>query len=92
MEKSSAMEIKLIPIGNSTGILLPETILQKYGFSESLVLEATEEGILLRKKELDKLSWEETYQAMAEEDENWDDFDVTLLDGLENDERDSEKI
>ena len=51
MEKSSAMEIKLIPIGNSTGILLPETILQKYGFSESLVLEATEEGILLRKKE-----------------------------------------
>ena len=30
-----------------------------------------------------KFSWEETYQAMAEEKEDWNDFDVTLLDGLE---------
>ena len=41
------------------------------------------QGILRRKKEENKLSWEETYQAMAEEKEDWSDFDAILLDGLE---------
>lgn len=36
--------------------------------------------------------WEQTYQKMAQEQENWDDFDVTLLDGLEGEGLDSEKI
>ncbi|MBW2166452.1 MAG: AbrB/MazE/SpoVT family DNA-binding domain-containing protein, partial [Deltaproteobacteria bacterium] len=31
-----------------------------------------------------KLSWEDTYKAMADEKEDWDDFDTTLLDGLED--------
>ena len=82
-------DIKLIPIGNSKGIRLPKAILQKYGLADSLVLEETERGILLRRKKEDKLSWEETYRAMAQEQENWDDFDETLLDGLEDDEPDS---
>ena len=88
----STRKIKLIPMGNSKGICLPRAILQKYGFVDSLVLEETEQGILLRKQKENKLSWEETYRAMAEEREDWSDFDVTLLDGLEEDERDSEKI
>ncbi|MCZ6677592.1 MAG: AbrB/MazE/SpoVT family DNA-binding domain-containing protein [Candidatus Poribacteria bacterium] len=85
-------DIKLIPIGDSKGICLPEAILQKYGFVDSLVLEETERGLLLRKKDDDKFSWEETYRAMAEEEEDWEDFDATLLDGLEDDEPDSEEI
>ncbi len=86
--------LKLVPIGNSKGIRLPKAILQKYGFSDSLVLEETNQGITLRKKESenDKLSWEQTYQAMAKVQENWDDFYVTLLDGLEGKGIDSEKI
>jgi hypothetical protein len=36
--------------------------------------------------------WEQTYQKMAQEQENWNDFDVTLLDGLEGEGLDSEKI
>ncbi len=82
-------DIKLIPIGNSKGIRLPKAVLQKYGLADSLVLEETERGILLRRKKEDKLSWKETYRAMAQEQENWDDFDATLLDGLEDDEPDS---
>ena len=39
---------------------------------------------LLRKKEDSKLSWEDTYKAMAKEKEDWDDFGTTLLDGLED--------
>jgi hypothetical protein len=39
-----------------------------------------------------KLSWEETYRAMALEDENWTDFDVVLLEGLEDDSFDTETL
>ena len=85
-------DIKLISIGNSKGVRLPKTILQRYGFSDFLLLEETEEGILLRKKEDTKLSWEETYKAMAKEQEQWEDFDQTLLDGLEEDEFDTETL
>ena len=84
MEKQlRARDVKLVQIGNSQGVRIPKTLLQKYGFSDSLVLEETEQGILLRKKREDKLSWEETFKAMAGEGEDWTDLDSTLLDGLE---------
>jgi len=75
----------LFVIGNSKGIRIPKKLLQKYGFSNLLLLEETDKGLLLRKKEDDKLSWEDTFKAMAEEKEDWSDFDTTLLDGLEDD-------
>ncbi|MBW1802469.1 MAG: AbrB/MazE/SpoVT family DNA-binding domain-containing protein [Deltaproteobacteria bacterium] len=77
-------DIKLVPIGNSKGVRIPKALLQKYGLKNSLLLEETERGLLLRKKEETKLSWEDTYKAMAHEKEHWDDFDTTLLDGLED--------
>lgn len=80
-----ARDVKLIPIGNSQGVRIPKALLQKYGFSNSLVLEETDQGILLRKKREDKLSWEDTFRAMAEEGEDRTDFDATLLDGVEED-------
>ena len=78
-----ARDIKLVPIGNSKGIRIPKALLQKYGLNDSLLLEEIDRGLLIRKKEDDKLSWEDTYRAMANEKEDWDDFDATLLDGLE---------
>jgi antitoxin MazE len=78
-------DIKIVNIGNSLGIRLPKILLQKYGFTHSLVLEETPRGLLLRKKQDDKLSWPDTYQAMAEESENWNEYDQTLLDGPDND-------
>ena len=86
MEKQiRSRDIKLVPIGNSKGVRIPKTLIQKYGFDNSLLLEETDKGLLLRKKDDSKLSWEDTYKAMANEEENWDDFDTTLLDGLEDD-------
>jgi len=79
-------DIKLVPIGNSKGIRIPKKLLQKYGFKDKIILEETTEGILLKAKGDSKLSWEETFREMALENENWDDFDTTLLDGLEDDE------
>jgi antitoxin MazE len=84
MEKQlRTQNVKLIPIGNSKGIRISKGLLQKYGFGNSLLLEETESGLLLRKKNDSTLSWEETYKAMAEDRECWDDFDATLFDGLE---------
>ena len=84
MEKSiRARDIKLVPIGNSKGVRIPKELLQKYGFQNSLLLEETDSGLLLRKKDDNKLSWEDTYKAMANAKEDWDDFDTALFDGLE---------
>jgi antitoxin MazE len=73
----------LAPIGDSRGVRIPKALLQKYGFSDSLALEETDQGILLRKKREDKLSWEQTFRAMAKQGEDWTDLDAALLDGLE---------
>lgn len=87
MEKQvRTRDIKLVPVGNSKGVRIPKELLQKYGFNQSLLLEETERGLLLRKKEDGKLSWEDTYKAMADEKEDWTDFDTTLLDGLDDEE------
>jgi antitoxin MazE len=82
-------DIKIVHIGNSLGVRLPKTLLQKYGFTSALVLEETAQGLLLRKKQDDKLSWTDTYKAMAIEGEDWSDYDQTLLDGLDNDDFDA---
>ena len=78
--------VKLISIGKSKGVRLPKSILRKYGFADTLLLEETSEGVLLRQLVNDKLSWQETYKQMAQEHENWQEFENTVLDGLEMDE------
>ena len=82
--QSRARDVKLVPIGNSKGIRIPKALLQKYGLKNPLLIEETDQGLLLRNKEESKHSWEDTYKAMADEKEHWDDFNSTLLDGLED--------
>ncbi len=79
-----ARDVKLVPIGNSKGVRIPKTLIQKYGLKNTLLIEETDRGLLLRNKEEGKLSWEDTYKAMAQDKENWDDWDATLFDGLED--------
>jgi antitoxin MazE len=77
-------DAKLVSIGNSKGLRIPKALIQKYGLKNSLLIEETDRGLLLRNKEESKLSWEETYKAMASQRENWEDFDATLFDGLKD--------
>ena len=78
-----AREVKLIEIGSSKGILLPEDLLRQYGWSDSIILEETEDGVLLRGKERSKLSWKDTYRAMAAAGEDWSEWDGAVADGLD---------
>jgi len=83
VEATAKRDVKLVAVGNSKGIRLPKALLQKYGWSDSLVLEELEEGVLLYSREKNTLSWTDTYRAMAAEKEDWSDFDVTVADGVE---------
>ena len=78
------MEAKLIKIGNSKGIRLPNKLIKKYHLNDNLILIEKDEGILIKSDTQDnKLSWEETFKEMAKEKEDWSDFDVTSCDGIE---------
>lgn len=84
MQKLSRnVELKIVPIGNSRGVRLPKTVIDKYAIKDSVVLEERQEGLLLRSKTDKRLSWEETFKEMAREHEDWRDLDVTLADGLD---------
>jgi antitoxin MazE len=69
------LEAKLIKIGNSQGIRLPKRIISKYGLGKSVLLAETEHGILIYAAKSEKLSWEDTYKAMADaEQDEWTDW------------------
>ena len=84
MDKSSrSTELKVVPIGNSRGVRLPKAVLDKYAIRDAVVVEEREEGLLLRSKKDNRLSWEETYKEMAREREDWSDLESTVADGLD---------
>ena len=82
-ESTAVREIKLIAIGNSRGIRLPKTLLRQYGWNEFIVMEEAEDGVFLRARDMGKLSWEETYRAMAAAAEDWSDFEEATADGID---------
>ena len=76
-------EIKLIAIGNSKGIRIPQDLQRKYGWNEDIVLEEVESGIFLRGGPSRKFSLRDTYREMSVEHEDWSDLDPTVADGLD---------
>ena len=79
---AGTIRVKLVTIGSSKGIRIPKVLRQKYGWSDLVVIEETEDGLLLRREKGDKLSWKDTYRAMATAGEDWSDLDATVADGL----------
>lgn len=79
------VELKVARIGNSRGVRIPAATLERYRVGTSLVMEERSDGILLRPPgpANPKLSWEDTAGEMAAEAENWDAWDATAGDGLE---------
>ena len=79
------VELKVARIGNSRGVRIPATTLERYRIGDSVVMEERPEGILLRPRLSagPKLSWEDTALAMSAEPEDWSDWDTSLPDGLD---------
>lgn len=80
------VELKVARIGNSRGVRLPATTLERYSIGTSVIMEERSDGILLRptRAASPKLSWEETAREMAASAEDWSEWDVTAADGLDS--------
>ena len=74
------MDISLISIGNSKGIRLPKTILEKYNFQDTIELILEKGYIILKPKTAARKGWEASFKKMHE---NGD--DKLLIDDVFND-------
>lgn len=77
------VELKVVRIGNSRGVRLPKAVLERYQIRDALVLEAREEGLLLRGTKDKRMTWEETFRDIAREKEDWGDLEATVADGID---------
>lgn len=78
------MEISVITIGNSKGIRIPKTLIDKYKIQNTLELILKKDHILLKPKGKAREGWGKLFQQMHENredqlmipdvftDENWD--------------------
>ena len=74
------MDISLISIGNSKGIRLPKTILEKYNFQDTIELILEKGYIILKPNSAARKGWEASFKKMHE---NGD--DKLLIDDVFND-------
>lgn len=76
---------RISPIGNSQGIRLPKVLAHSLGTTD-VILEQTPEGILIRPavKTPPLSEWTAIMAKMkVTEEPKWDEWDVTLSDGLD---------
>ncbi len=81
----NTIHLKVARVGNSRGVRIPATTLERYRIGDSVIMEERADGILLRpiRAAGAKLSWEDTARAMADAPENWSAWDEVLSDGLD---------
>jgi antitoxin MazE len=60
------MEVPIIRIGNSKGIILSKMILEKYGFEDKLEIEMEENHIELKPVLPPRQGWDEAFKEMHE--------------------------
>lgn len=60
------MELAVINIGNSKGIRLSKTILQKYNISDKIELILEKEYIILKPKAKPRKGWDKAFKKMLE--------------------------
>ncbi len=60
------MEISVIPIGNSKGIRLTKTVLEKYNITDTLELILEKDYMVLRSRQVPRKDWEKSFQKMHE--------------------------
>ncbi len=67
-------QTQLVRMGDAIGLRISETLVDKYGLQDKVVLEERDEGLLIHARRDAKLSWAETYRQMAAEKEDWSDW------------------
>lgn len=79
--------LKIIAIGNSQGVRLPQGLLRRYGMAEQVILQELPDGLMLRGTGSGKASLRQTFSEMAREQavgvEDWSDLDRVVSDGID---------
>ena len=75
------MDIQVIPIGNSKGIRLSKTILEKYNITDKLELIMEDGYFILKAKSNPRSGWEKSFKEMHENSD-----DEILIDDVFDDE------
>jgi antitoxin MazE len=81
------METKLIKIGNSFGIRIPKSLIQQYDLSNTIEIDPTENGILIKSKKKARAGWNEQLTTAMQ---NGHQPDEELLEGFSDAEADNE--
>ena len=58
------MEVSVIPIGNSKGIRLSKTLLEKYHIKDTVELILEKDHIILKSKSAPRKGWERSFKKM----------------------------
>ena len=64
--KQGCMEVPIIKIGNSKGIILSKTILEEYGFEDKIEIMMEENHIVLKPVTPPRQGWDEAFKEMHE--------------------------
>jgi antitoxin MazE len=64
------MKIPIIKIGNSRGILLSKTVMERYGFKDKVEIVMKQDGLELKPAILPRQGWDEAFKQMFEKDED----------------------
>jgi antitoxin MazE len=64
------MQVSIIPIGNSKGIRLSKTILEKYNINDSVELLLEKEYIIIKPVIEPRKNWEKAFEKMHESGED----------------------
>lgn len=75
------MEISVIPIGNSKGIRLTKTLIDKYNIKDTVELILEKGYIILKPKATPRKGWDKSFKKMHEKGD-----DKLLIDDVFNDE------
>jgi antitoxin MazE len=59
------MRSKIVRIGNSMGIRIPKSVLRASGLGQTVDLEPTRKGLLVRRAHQAREGWEDAFRRMA---------------------------
>lgn len=60
------MEIPIIQIGNSKGIRLSKTVLEKYNFTDTVELVLEKDYLVIKPKKTPRQGWDNVFKTMHE--------------------------
>ena len=64
------MELSVIKIGNSKGIRLSKTLLEKYNIKDTVELELERDQIIIKPKKEPRKGWEKAFKGVHENDDD----------------------